>query len=305
MYLAAVLFAFHESDGRMSDSSYSGPQATRLPDLAVLAIGGPDASAFLQGQLSANLDDLSQEHVLLACCNSAQGRVQAVIWLAQRDDGLALILPASMLERLTDRLRKYVLRAKVKMDGGAVTVGVVDGMEENRLVSERAHVQRGPISVVHLPGHTQQLVIAPLASIGAEDAAASLRWRREHVAAGLPQVHPTTYEEYVAQMLNLDVLGGISFNKGCYTGQEIIARAHYRGAVKRRMFRFTAACAPPTAGSRVLAGDQPAGDVVDSVDAGNGCELLAVVGLSHIESGAALTLQSGDSLTRLPLPYQV
>lgn len=305
MYLAAARFAFHESDDRMSDSLHTGARPIRFPDLAVLGVAGADARTFLQGQLSANLDDLTREHVLLASCNSAQGRVQAVVWLAERDDGLALILPAAIVEKIADRLRKYVLRSKAKLATDQLSVGIIEADDDSRTVSERAHVRRAGSSIIHLPGHTQRLVLAPPATLVEEDPAASLRWRQEHIAAGLPQVCTETYEAFVAQMLNLDVLGGISFNKGCYTGQEIIARAHYRGAVKRRMVRFAAACPPPAPATRVVAGDQHAGDVVDSVKVHDGCELLAVVSVNSIESDTAPTLQSGDVLTRLPLPYQV
>jgi len=118
-------------------------------------------------------------------------------------------------------------------------------------------------------------------------------------------VLPRTHESFVAQMLNLDLIGGISFEKGCYTGQEIIARAHFRGTVKRRMFRFGAVCTPPVPGTRVLAAGAHAGEVVDAVATGTGCELLAVVSLAHKDS--ALTLDSNPAVTleQLPLPYPV
>lgn len=304
-YLAAALFVFDESDDRMSDRFDVDARPTRLGALGVLRVAGVDARTFLQGQLSANLDDLTREHVLLASCNSAQGRVQAVLWLASRDDGVALALPASLIDTIAGRLRKYVLRSKVKLEADALAAGVVEAEPDTRTVSERAHVQRAESSVIHLPGHTQHLVIAPPAAFAEERPAAALRWRQDQVAAGLPQVYPETHEAFVAQMLNLDILGGVSFNKGCYTGQEIIARAHYRGAVKRRMFRFAATCDPPAPAARIVANAQHAGDVVDSVATEGGCELLAVVSLSHIEAHAALSLESGPSLRRLPLPYSM
>jgi folate-binding Fe-S cluster repair protein YgfZ len=98
-------------------------------------------------------------------------------------------------------------------------------------------------------------------------------------------------------MLNLDLLGGVNFEKGCYTGQEIIARTHFRGAIKRRMFRFEYSGPPPTPGTRVLAGEQHAGDVVDAAED----ELLAVITLAQAE--AELKLESGAQLKKLPLPY--
>jgi folate-binding protein YgfZ len=118
-------------------------------------------------------------------------------------------------------------------------------------------------------------------------------------------VYPQTHEAFVAQMLNLDLLGGISFEKGCYTGQEIIARAHFRGTVKRRMFRFAANCAPPSPGTRVLAGEQHAGDVVDAAATAEGCELLAVISLAQLQETLHLDGQQNSTLQPSPLPYEV
>lgn len=232
--------------------------------LASLLVSGSDARAFLQGQLSADIDTLTPSRPLLASCNSAQGRVQAVLWLVEQTDGIALILPASMSERTATRLRKYVLRSKVKIDPLPATIA---------LPPPHAYHDRD--------------------------------WRLAGIRAGLPQVYPETDEAFVAQMLNLDLLGGVSFEKGCYTGQEIIARTHFRGAIKRRMFRFACASPPPAPGVRVLAGDQHAGDVVDAAATETGCELLAVINLS--QQGAALELESsrGVQLQGMSLPYSM
>src|ERR1043165_3682786 len=94
--------------------------------LGSVLVSGADARAFLQGQLSADIDALTPAHALLASCNSAQGRVQAVLWLAQRGDAIALILPASLTERIAARLRKYVLRSKVKIEESATVTEVVE-----------------------------------------------------------------------------------------------------------------------------------------------------------------------------------
>lgn len=130
-------------------------------------------------------------------------------------------------------------------------------------------------------------------------------WRLAGIRAGLPQVYPETHETFVAQMLNLDVLGGVSFEKGCYTGQEIIARTHFRGAIKRRMFRFGSASAPPAPGTRILAGDQHAGDVVDAAATDAGSELLAVINLTQQDAALELESNRGDALQKLSLPYAI
>ncbi len=224
--------------------------------MGALLVSGADARPFLQGQLSADVDALTSANAVLTSCNSAQGRVQAVLWLVEHSDGIALVLPASMAERTAMRLRKYVLRSKVRIEASAAAIELPEG-----------HPYR------------------------------ETDWQLAGIRAGLPQVHPATYETFVAQMLNLDLLGGVNFEKGCYTGQEIIARTHFRGAIKRRMFRFECARQPPAPGTRVLAGEQHAGDVVDAAEG----ELLAVITLA--QAHAELKLESGAQLKKLPLPY--
>jgi folate-binding protein YgfZ len=279
---------------------------TTLVQLETLLVSGPDADSLLQGQLSADMQALQADGVGLTSCSSPQGRVQAVAWSVRRSDGIALIVPRALVQTLAVRLRKYVLRSKVSIVGGAdsLKVAVLPTSElPSGLVphGDRWHSQQGATSYLTLPGHPS---IVMLAQNGAADAELSLelRWRLDSIRAGLPQVYPETHEAFVAQMLNLDVLGGISFEKGCYTGQEIIARTHYRGAIKRRMFRYIAPCPPPAPATRIVSGTQHAGDVVDAAATAEGCELLAVVSLANANDALALEA-SGAPLTPSPLPY--
>jgi folate-binding protein YgfZ len=267
----------------------------------VITVTGAEAKPFLQGQLSFDLDTLTRDRMELASCSSAQGRVQAVLWLIERSDSILMVLPTSMLDLTLARLRKYVLRSKVKLDaaGRFVAFAATDIRIEG---SSRAHVEHGERSYVQWPGD-RVLCLAAMNN-GEPDPHVSHQWRVDDVAAGLPQVYPPTHEAFVAQMLNLDVLGGISFEKGCYTGQEIIARTHFRGAIKRRMFRFKSEGATPEPGTRIVSGDHHAGDVVDAVDNGNGTELLAVVNLTQADAVLHLASPAGPLLEKLPLPYQ-
>lgn len=279
----------------------TSPGALQLPRLAAIMVSGAEARAYLQGQLTADLDTLDSNRVQLACCNSPQGRVQAVFWLLARADGIALILPAAMLDATVLRLRKYVLRAKAKIEPAKQwQVAVAAALPPDVTLSpDRSHCEIDGVSYFTLPGVAEALML------GAFDAAAGEQ--RSHAAfvrAGLPQVYPETHEAFVAQMLNVDLLGGISFEKGCYTGQEIIARAHFRGAVKRRMFLFHSASAAPVPGTRVLAGEQHAGDVVDAVATADGSDILAVISLAQLDSELRIDGQPAAApLTRLPLPY--
>jgi folate-binding Fe-S cluster repair protein YgfZ len=106
-------------------------------------------------------------------------------------------------------------------------------------------------------------------------------------------------------MLNVDLLGGVGFEKGCYTGQEIIARTHFRGTVKRRMLRFQAECPAPSPGTRILNAGSHAGDVVDATQTPNGCELLAVISLAQREARLELENAPGVRLQELSMPYPI
>jgi folate-binding protein YgfZ len=293
--------------GAMSEPS-AIVKPVRLAALGCILASGPDARAFLQGQLSADVAALTAHDVLLASCNSPQGRVQAILWLIERADGVALLLPASMVEMTLVRLRKYVLRSKAKLENGGdrLAVGVLERRALPPAISldrEPAHAQQDDVSYIRLPGHADALTLGAASMLDAHPAAEQ-RWCLEAIRAGLPQVYPQTHETFVAQMLNLDVLGGISFSKGCYTGQEIVARAHYRGSVKRRMFRYSANCAPPAPGTRVVDGGQHAGDVVHAAATDAGCELLAVISNADTHTQLRLDDESAAALVRMEMPYQ-
>lgn len=298
----------------MTDSLILRP----LPQFATVTFRGSDARTFLQGQLSNDLNLLSADHALLASCNSAQGRVQCIMTLIQKGDDIVAVLPASLVATLIKRLKFYVLRAKVTIEDSSQTLHVAqvrDGASPATLPAQPGDSQPlGDMTVMRwwstdprwLVLHTHTELVANDASPDQHD---WHEWQQHDIAAGLPQVYPDTHEHFVAQMLNLDALNGISFNKGCYTGQEIIARAHFRGTVKRRLFRFHAATGAPAPGTRVVNGEHPAGEVVDAVNTADGCELLAVISLDQLptQRGGALTLEHADPATQalrmLPLPY--
>lgn len=283
-----------------------------LHSLAPIRFTGPDAHSFLQGQLSNDLTALTPEQSLLASCNSAQGRVQAILRLIQREDGMVALLPRALLESTLARLRKYVLRTKVTIEDASESLRIL-WMERMDLENKGwplpttlgAHALKDGTSVLRWPDNQEERFLALLPGARAQASQGTDEdWRLADIRAGLPQVLPETHESFVAQMLNLDVLGGISFNKGCYTGQEIIARAHFRGTVKRRMLRFQAEGEVPSPGTRILANEQHAGEVVMAAATAFGSELLAVVNLAQRDT--ALMLENTKSLLEpLPLPYQL
>lgn len=279
-------------------------RSRRLPHWGVLVVTGADATTFLQGQLSIDLRSIAPDRVLLASVNSAQGRVQDIVWIAPRGESLLLITRSDRLEVTAARLRKYVLRAKVKIEIGTLAVAgtLSESQEINGWSAPLTQTQTESSNVIDWPGG-RQLIVGTGAFEQERDFIEA--WERTDIRVGLPSVRPETHELFVAQMLNLDVLGGISFDKGCYTGQEIIARTHFRGTVKRRMFRFAANCAPPAPGSKLLADSEPAGEVVAAVSVGSGCEFLAVVHLGKAGQRLHLQAAADESIAELPVPYSI
>lgn len=283
-----------------------------LPDLGVLRVQGADTVRFLQGQLSADVTELTESQSVLAGLHTPQGRVVAILRLVHvaPDDVLA-ILPRELLEPVRTRLAKFILRAKVRLadDSASWTVsGFVANAEEGLPTQTLQQTRRDSAFVVCVS--TSPLRWLYIASAGSADADPQRReeWRALDIEAGLPQVYAPISEAFVGQMLNLDVLGAISFDKGCYTGQEVIARAHYRGRVKRRMQRFRSkhACRLGVGDSCSLH-DGRSARVVESVQLPDGrCEFLAVAPLTAAGSDEELEPTTGSAtleVETLPLPY--
>ncbi len=218
--------------------------------LGVLAFRGADAARFLQGQLSADIEKLAPGASTLAGLHNPQGRVIALLALVRHaPEEFFAVLPRELAGRVAQTLGKFVLRAKVRIS---------DESENLRVLGAPAGAPHAGIAEVAWSDRRLLLVPRDQSSsdgpgFAGRDAALAL-WERSDVAGGMPQIYAATSEAFVAQMLNLDLLGAIAFDKGCYTGQEVIARAHYRGRVKRRMQRWRHAERHATRARRQRAG---------------------------------------------------
>jgi hypothetical protein len=297
--------------------------AALLPFLGVLRFHGEDAARFLQGQVTHDTALLADGRTLLAACNTPQGRVTALLRLKQTGDAVYALLPADLLGHVAARLRRFVLRAKVDIQIAAdlqvAWVGghpfsetlAVESYDATRTLSEIP--EAGATEVVSFDyGSDRQVVAAPgaaLRAITGLSLAKSLpgiegEWWAADIAAGLPQVFGASTEQFVPQMINLDLLDGISFTKGCYTGQEIVARTQHLGRIKRRTFRYRlppgAVPAPLTAlhrdGTKVA-------EVAIGATRGGTVEVLAVVQLDARD--VPLSLDDGRIAQPLPMPYEV
>jgi folate-binding protein YgfZ len=274
--------------------------------LGVLAFRGPDAARFLQGQLSADVEKLAAGASTLAGLHSPQGRTVAVLALLRTNtEEVLAVFPRELVGPVEQRLRKFILRARLRIE---------DLSETFRVIGVPAGAEFAP-EWAQLPWGDRRMLLVPAAEADEFKSRDSERtnWERADIAAGLPQVYTATSEAFVAQMLNLDLLGAIAFDKGCYTGQEVIARAHYRGRVKRRLQRWHgAAGAAPRAGDSARTGDGRALTVVraaPSVD--GGWDLLAVGTFADGSTAGAAPESAPTQLEAmvvngpLPLPYSL
>lgn len=220
-----------------------------LPHLGVIAVRGTDARKFLDGQLSQDVLGLTPDRVELAGLHNPQGRTIAIVRLIPfGPSDVLLVMPRDLIADTVAGLRKYLLRAKAtivdessnwRIEGLTDDTTLPAPMGRARIESDRLMWRHaGDGRVIRLTPQTPRDSDSVDETINSGDRARLQAWHLADIVAGLPELTSETRGEFVAQMLNLDALGGISFTKGCYTGQEVIARAHYRGRVKRRVQRF-------------------------------------------------------------------
>lgn len=291
--------------------------ALRLPDWGVMRAQGADAAAFLHTQLTQDITGLPSGQARMAGYCSAKGRLLAtlVVWRRGADEFL-LACSADLLPATLKRLSMFVLRAKCKLSdaSGEIVLHGLAGEAATRALDGAGAapwqvLERGAVQAVRLPDaeHVARWLHAapadaPPPELPALEPAA---WSRLEVASAVPRLVAATVEQFVPQMVNLEAVGGVNFQKGCYPGQEIVARSQYRGTLKRRalLYASEAAAAP---GQEVYAEDdpaQPAGMVVNAAGAGDDGLALVEVKLTAAETPLRLGAPDGPRLQPRPLPY--
>jgi len=317
----------------MTMTTVAQPQSGRLHHLGVLRFSGPDSLSFLQGQVSNDTRRLTEGAPVLAAYSSPQGRVLTVMHLLPHSTGVAAILPRELVSPTLERLRKFVLRAKLQMEDAGEVLHVsgqhgTQALQSARLAiprPDKPYVEEDGIGVALVSRDSDRYwVLGAADGLAEHGLAGDIRyadqierdWRLADIRAGLPQIYLATGEAFVAQMLNLDLLDGISFSKGCYTGQEIIARTQHLGRIKRRLYRLQLPGGDWRVGQAVHLSDGRAGRLVEVARSGDGFEALAVLNveaaLNVATSAPATAGHSGDGesavdarIAELPLPYKV
>ncbi len=241
-----------------------------LTDTGFIAVTGPEAGVFLQSQLSADIDALDVETTVLTGWHDPRGRALACPRVIARPNGYWLALPREMVEPTLTGLQRFVFRTRVQLEDATSRVAAA------AVIDKKGH--RFAVYAL-LPGLAERVAAHQAAG---DPVITPDEWALLDIRAGLPQVYTQTRGEFTGQMLNLDRTDGISFSKGCYPGQEIIARTHHRGRAKRRMQHYASTAAPPEPGTALTdRSGRAAGKVVRSAPTDNGSESLIVASVDN------------------------
>ncbi|AZF04266.1 folate-binding protein YgfZ [Pseudomonas sp. R5-89-07] len=303
----------------MADSAFFCP----LTHEGVLAVRGADAAKFLQGQLTCNLNYLSDTQASLGARCTQKGRMQSSFRILLQGDGVLLAMARELLEPQLADLKKYAVFSKSKLadesaawvrfglanaDQALFALGLALPVETDSVVRTEAL-----IAIRVSPGRAELWAPAEQAEQLRSQLAATLpqadlnEWLLGQIRAGIGQVMPQTRELFIPQMLNLQAVGGVSFKKGCYTGQEIVARMQYLGKLKRRLYRLSLAVAElPEPGTALFSPshNSSVGEVVIAAKADQSIELLAVLQAEAADHGdVRLGSLEGAALQMLDLPY--
>ena len=309
------------SESSQTVANPAAPMFCPLIDVGLIEVSGSDAEAFLNAQLSRDVSATEPLRATLAGWHDARGRVLAVMWVLWTGENWLLLVKGADIEALLRRLSMYVLRADVCLRNAsedwrvAAVVGTTDALEETLFArlgkragdavagADGTHAIRiGPrLAYVAATGRNLQALM-DLFSVGIAEEA-SLK----EIRLGLVSLVPELAARYTAHMLNLDRLGAVSFDKGCYPGQEIIARTQNLGSAKRRLSRYNAPLKEvPAVGSMLLdAGGIRVGEVVRAAVCDDlGIELLAVVRVDAASGPVYCAGTDGIPLVRRHLACQ-
>jgi tRNA-modifying protein YgfZ len=305
-------------------------EVCELGSLALIRFTGADARAFLHNQLTCDVEALTPQTSTYGSYCTPKGRMLATFLLWRSGDDYFMQLPLALREQIQKRLSTFILRSKVKaIDATAEWVSLgVSGRSAAalaRLVSGEAPAAihgvthgKDAIVVIRLPGERFEFVVPAAKAQSAKELLAHQAevtdeqyWYWLDIRAGIPMVTAATQEEFVPQMANLDLIGAVSFTKGCYPGQEIVARMHYRGTLKQRMYRASAPEGEsPHPGDKLYSpqtGSQSCGMIVNAAPAPDDIfDVLAVMQITAAEGGDVhLGALEGPQLELQPLPYKI
>jgi folate-binding protein YgfZ len=321
---ATEIIGFH--DAPSPSTNFVAP----LTHLGLIAASGDDAATFLHNQLTNDVENLGIDQARLAGYCTPKGRLLATMLIWKSPEAIFLQLPREIQAAVQKRLQMFILRAKAKLaDAGdsLVTLGLAGPAAAAALAPWFALPPSAPYEVIHADAGTlirlQDVDEAPRflwlarpdvaqqawpALLETLQPAGAPAWRLLDIRAAIPTVVQATQEQFVPQMINFEVLGGVNFRKGCYPGQEIVARSQYLGKLKRRMLPALVDQADVAAGTEVYASSdaaQPCGQIVNAETSGGRSYCLVELKTAVLDDGASIHLGSADGplLQIGALPY--
>jgi folate-binding protein YgfZ len=324
------MIKWQEFQAKKSDSIATTDFICALDDLGVILVSGDDAADFLQNQLSNDIYLIDESRFQMSSYSTPKGRMLGIFRVIQVSNGYLLLTVKSMVLPLLEKLYHYIVQAKVNLADASDYFARFTVQTDNRELLEDDMLPAAPGCVVQSdsaislqlePQGSQRRYLLMFLSAdeaiaawtrfsGPLQTAAFSSWRLAEINAGIPVIYPQTSEEFVLQMANLGSLDGVSFKKGCYPGQEIVARMQYLGKLKRRMFlaRLDAGNLPSPGDEIVLQGKSEidgSGKVVDAeLDPDGGCRCLYIAQIAKAEAGTLCLLQQPDiRIQNLELPY--
>lgn len=311
------------ADAPLPTSAYA-----TLDNQVVVRVSGPGTDPFLHGQFSQKLDEVTDSHAPRAAACTPKGRAYALTRLVRQGGDVLMAFPAALADDILGRLQKYLMLFRgttMAIDPNARLIGILGTDLADRLSPGASDQLASPCDTLALEQHRllrtestadglDRFEFWQLGPLSAEHqqrldqfpATTESNWQASEIAAGIAELAPATQEGFVPQMLNWQHLNGVHFKKGCYTGQEVIARMHFLGQLKKSLYRLRLDTDTlPPEGAAIHNGERAVGDVVNSVRYSDGHgEVLAVI--RHDADFSSLTLaDSGPSLTPLALPYEV
>ncbi len=302
-----------------------------LSELGLIKASGEDAQNFLHGQLTNDLNLVTASNSQLSSYCNPKGRILSIFRVFKQDDDYFLLMRRDVIEPVLKKLTMFKLMAKVELTDVSdelVLFGIA-GPNSNALLKENnlpvpdeidQSIQESEATIIRTPSESSRLLFISNPKKAATiwkslsdklTQSTSNVWNLHDIRSGVAQVTVETSEAFIPQMVNLELIGGVNFQKGCYPGQEIVARTHYLGKPNRRMYRISIETSTsPLPGTNIFSvkdGEQPVGKIVSAQNSSNeNCDALAVL-RTEKENDDELHLETliGPKVTTLKLPYSL
>lgn len=308
---------------------------TTLPGMACYEVSGDDAQSFLQSQFTNDVNDVNATQGQLNSYCTPKGRMMAIFYISQWQDSYYLIIPNEIASNVMQRIKMYVMRAKVTIADRSdqLSIHALFGQQaEQTLDKLNYHAPKEDYQTnsfangfcMRIPGIVPRYILIGDEQVTNELSQATSNdsfaisdsspeyWQWLDIMSGIPMIHTETQEAFVPQMTNLELISGVSFSKGCYPGQEIVARLHYLGNANRRMYRIgSSENIEIKTGDDLYASDsdknQAIGKVVSAVSTGTrGVTALAVMRVEAAENNKlAISSATGPKVEVMSLPYEI